>query len=141
MKLDVSIENIQQLEIDQLVRLLPSQQPRVAQAAALALRSSGFSDERLALASELATSPPIERIRLLHSIATRTDLDPRPWLLWMAEDGEAEVKQQAVALLSSMTQDLDMQRDLRRLLGQETDESVAQALRRFWRPCLAFETD
>ena len=129
MKLDVDIENIQQLEIDQLVRLLPSQQPRVAQAAALALRSKGFPDDRLALASELATSPPLERVKLLHSIATRTDLDPRPWLLWMAEDGEAEVKQQAVALLSSMTQDLEMQRDLRRLLAQESDESVAQALR------------
>lgn len=129
MKLDVNIENIQQLEIDQLVRLLPSQQPRVAQAAALALRSRGFSDDHLALASELATSPPMERIRLLHSIATRTDLEPRQWLLWMAEDGEPEVKQQAVALLSSMSQDLDMQSKLRRLLAQETDENVAQAMR------------
>ncbi len=130
MKLEVNIENIQQLEIDQLVRLLPSQQPRVAQAAALALRSRGFSDDHLALASELATSPPMERIRLLHSIATRSDLEPRQWLLWMAEDGEPEVKQQAVALLSSMSQDLDMQSKLRRLLAQETDENVAQALRK-----------
>ncbi|MEO8270162.1 MAG: hypothetical protein ABI557_10590, partial [Aureliella sp.] len=77
-----------------------------------------------------ATSPPMERIRLLHEIAIRTDLEPRQWLLWMAEDGEPEVKQQAVALLSSMTQDLQMQRNLRRLLAQETDESVAQSLRK-----------
>ncbi len=130
MKLDVDIENIQQLDVDQLVRLLPSQQPRVAQAAALALRSHGFSDEHLALASELATSPPMERIRLLNLIPSRTDLDPRQWLLWMAEDGEPEVKQQAVALLSSMAQDLDMQRNLRRLLAQESDENVAQTLRK-----------
>ena len=72
----------------------------------------------------------MERIRLLHSIATRSDLEPRQWLLWMAEDGEPEVKQQAVALLSSMSQDLDMQSKLRRLLAQETDENVAQALRK-----------
>lgn len=130
MKLDVDIESIQQLENDQLVRLLPSEQPRVAQAAAFALRSHGFSDEHIALASELATSPPMERIRLMHSIATRTDLEPRPWLLWMAEDGEPEVKQQAVALLSSMAQDLDVQRSLQRLLAQETDENVALALRK-----------
>ncbi len=130
MKMEIDIENIQQLDNEQLVRLLPSQQPRVAQAAALALRSHGFSDEHIALASELATSPPMERIRIMQSIAVRSDLEPRPWLLWMAEDGEPEVKQQAVALLSSMAQDLDMQRHLRRLLSQETDESVADSLRK-----------
>ena len=126
---DVDLNSIQQLDINALVRLLPSQQPRVAQAAALALRSKGFPDDRLALASQLATSPPLERIRLLQSIATDPNVEPRPWLLWMAEIGEVEVKQQAIGLLSSMAQDLNMQQDLRRLLAQESDESVAQAIR------------
>lgn len=129
MQADVNIDSIHQLDINALVRLLPSQQPRVAQAAALALRSRGFPDDRLALASQLATAPPLERIRILQSIATDPSVEPRPWLLWMAEIGEVEVKQQAIGLLSSMAQDLNMQQDLRRLLAQESDESVAQAIR------------
>lgn len=129
MQADVSIDSIHQLDINALVRLLPSQQPRVAQAAALALRSKGFPDDRLALASQLATAPPLERIRILQSIATDPSVEPRPWLLWMAEIGEVEVKQQAIGLLSSMAQDLNMQQDLRRLLAQESDESVAKAIR------------
>ena len=126
---DVDLDSIQQLDINTLVRLLPSRQPRVAQAAALALRSKGFPDDRLELASQLATSPPLERIRILQSIATNPNVEPRPWLLWMAEIGEVEVKQQAIGLLSSMAQDLSMQQDLRRLLAQESDESVAGAIR------------
>ncbi len=130
LKVDVELENIQQLDIDQLVKLLASVQPQVAQSAALALRAKGFPDDRLALASELGTSNSAHRIEMLQAIATRTDLDPRPWLLWMAEDGELEVRLQAVGLLSSMLQDQTVQRDLRRLLSQERDEQVAQAIRR-----------
>lgn len=129
LKVDVELENIQQLDINQLVRLLASVQPRVAQAAALTLRAKGFPDDLLTLASELATAAPAHQISLLQSIATRTDLDPRLWLLWMAEDGPAEVKQQAIVLLSSMKHDIYVQRDLRRLSNKETDEQVAQAIR------------
>ncbi len=128
LKVDVELENIQQLGIDQLVRLLGSIQPRVAQAAALALRSKGFPDDRLALASELATAAPAQQITLLQTIA-RSDNDPRPWLLWMAEDGQPEVKLEAVGLLSSMLNDMFVRRDLHRLLSQERDEKVSQKIR------------
>jgi hypothetical protein len=129
LKVDADLASIEHLEPDQLVRLLASVQPRVAQAAALALRAKGFSDERLAMASELATALPADQIALLQAIAHRPDLDPRPWLLWMAEDGSPEVRQHSVALLSSMVSDLVIQRDLRRLLAQESDERVAHTLR------------
>jgi hypothetical protein len=129
LKVDADLASIEHLEPDQLVRLLASAQPRVAQAAALALRAKGFSDERLAMASELATALPADQIALLQAIANRPDLDPRPWLLWMAEDGPPEVRQHAVAILSSMVSDLIIQRDLRRLLAQESDERVAQTIR------------
>jgi hypothetical protein len=129
LKVDADLASIEHLEPDQLVRLLASAQPRVAQAAALALRAKGFSDERLAMASELATALPADQIALLQAIAHRPDLDPRPWLLWMAEDGSPEVRQHSVALLSSMVSDLVIQRDLRRLLAKESDERVAHAIR------------
>jgi hypothetical protein len=129
LKVDADLASIEHLEPDQLVRLLASVQPRVAQAAALALRAKGFTDDRLALASELATAFPAEQIALLQVIANRPDLNPQPWLFWMAEDGPPEVRQHAVALLSSMSSDLAIQRELRRLLAQESDERVAQTIR------------
>lgn len=124
----VDLNSINDLAIDQLVRLLGSTQPGVAQTAALALKNKNMPDDRLALASELATSAPTHQIELLEEIATRGDLDPRPWLLWLAEDGEPEVRKQAIVLLSSML-DLNVQRDLRQLLAKERDESVAQSIR------------
>jgi hypothetical protein len=124
----VDLSRIEELDFDQLVRLLASVQPGVPQAAALALRAKNMPDDRLALASELATSSPQRRISLIQQIAIRDDLDPRPWLLWMAEDGEPEVRKQAITSLASMT-DLTVQRELRQLLNNEQNEDVAQSIR------------
>ncbi len=122
------LDGIQDMAIEELVKLLGSVQPRVAQAAALTLRAKGLSDDKLELASTLATGSAATQLELIEQIATRSDLDPRPWLLWMAEDGVPEVRQQAVSLLHSMV-DADVQRNLRVLLGRERDEVVAQAIR------------
>lgn len=128
---DVDVQNMHLLKQDQLVRLLASVQPQVAQAAALELVAQGWSEDRLRLASELATSLPEQRIELLHSIVSRTDIvDHRPWLLWMAEDGEPEVRRQAVAYLSHMANDIFVQQELRRLLLAESESDIAQSIRR-----------
>jgi hypothetical protein len=124
----IDLREIPSMGIDQLVRLLASVQPRVAQEAAMALRAQQMPDDRLALASDLATSAPVRRIQLINEIARRDDLDPRPWLLWMAEDGEAEVRLQAITLISSMA-DTDVHRHLRRLLHSERDAIIAHAMR------------
>ncbi len=122
------LDGIQDLEIEELVRLLASVQPRVAQAAALALRAKGMSDENLALASQLATGSAAQRLDMVQRIASRGDLEPRPWLLWMAEDGEPEVRKLAVSLLSSML-DAHVERSLRVLLTRERDPLVDKAIR------------
>jgi hypothetical protein len=58
----------------------------------------------------------------------REDVDARPWLLWMAEDGQESVRQHAVALLTPLV-DNDVRRQLRLLLNREGDEKVAQTIR------------
>ncbi|MGN6134999.1 MAG: hypothetical protein ACTHOU_10885 [Aureliella sp.] len=123
-----TLAGIDELPIDQLVRLLSSVQPRVAQAASLALRRKGMSDDKLALAMKLATGSPSEREELLQSLAQRQDLDPRPWLLWMAADGQSQVRERAVGLLSPLL-DNDVRRQLRLLLTTERDQRVAQTIR------------
>lgn len=118
-----------QLPIKELVRLLASVQPKISQAAALALRRHGMSDENLELAMQLATGTEGRRIEIIEQLATRTDLDPRVWLLWMAQDGQPAVRARAIGELSSML-DLDVMRELRQQLNRERDPQVAQLIRR-----------
>ncbi|MEZ6135805.1 MAG: hypothetical protein R3C53_12940 [Pirellulaceae bacterium] len=122
-----NMDGIQDLSIEELVRLLGSVQPNVVKGAALALRSKGFDDTQLALASELSTGSAARRLELVQTIARESD-DPRPWLLWMAEDGEPEVRKLSTSLLSSMV-DPFVERSLRILLSRETDPEVERALR------------
>lgn len=124
-----ALAGIDKLPIEQLVRLLSSVQPQVAQAAALALRRKGMSDDKLDLAMQLAVGSSAQRLELLQSLGERTDLDPRPWLLWMAADGDPPVREQAIGMLAPLL-DTEVRRQLRLLLSQERDERVAQTIRR-----------
>ena len=124
-----TLAGIEQLPIQELVRLLGSVQPKIAQAAALALRRHGMSDSKLELAMELATGSETRRLEILDQFPTRTDIDPRVWLLWMAQDGQTEVRGRAIAQLSSML-DQDVMRELRLLLNRERDPETAQLIRK-----------
>ena len=123
-----TLGGIDELPIDQLVRLLASVQPRVSQAANVTLRKRGMSDENLELAIKLATGSVELRQELLSQLVQRDDLDARPWLLWMAADGQDQVRQHAVGLLMPLA-DNDVRRQLRLLLNKERDEKVAQTIR------------
>ncbi len=78
----------------------------------MALRSRGMSEENLELAIELANGTVATRQRLLSQLVQRDDLDARPWLLWMAADGQEQVRQHAVSLLQPLA-DSDVRRQLR----------------------------
>jgi len=123
------LAGIEQLPIQELVRLLGSVQPKIAQAAALALRRLGMSDSKLELAMELATGSEERRLEIIAQFPMRTDIDPRVWLLWMAQDGQTEVRGRSIAQLSSML-DQDVMRELRLLLNRERDTETAQLIRK-----------
>ncbi len=124
-----TLAGIDRLTIDQLVRLLASSQPRITQAASLALKRKGMSDDKLALAVSLANGTTEERQSLLLEIAKSDTIDPRPWLLWMADEGDSRVREQAIGLLSPLL-DNEVRRQLRLLLNSERDERIAQTIRR-----------
>ncbi len=48
-------------------------------------------EQSLTLAVQLATGSADERNDLLDDLVTRQEIDPRPWLLWMATDGQDQV--------------------------------------------------
>ena len=124
-----TLAGIEQLSIQQLVRLLASTQPKITQAASLALRRQGMSDSKLDLAMRLANGSEQQRLEIIDQFPSRTDIDPRVWLLWMAQDGQTEVRARAVAQLSSML-DNDVMRELRLLLNRERDPEIAQMIRK-----------
>ena len=59
----------------------------------------------------------------------RTDLDPRVWLLWMAQDGQTEVRRRSLSQLSLML-DQYVMRELRLLLNREREPEIAQQIRK-----------
>src|SRR5690606_30428922 len=82
-----------------VIALLASKQAVTADQAVQELSRRGLGKEEIRIASQLA-APQIEvRLGLLESIVRRTDIDPRPWLLWLAEDSDRDVRLQAVTAL------------------------------------------
>lgn len=119
---------IEKLEIAEIVRLLGHNDANVAKAAAIALRHKGLDDHKIQIASELAVGSAQARLRLIERIAS-SEMDPRPWLLWMAEDGEPEVRRMSISLLTPMA-DESVYRSLRNLQARESSSELRDMISR-----------
>lgn len=116
------------LSTRRVISELASKQTAAADQAVEELMRRGLGKEELRIASQLA-APQVEvRLGLLQSLLRRTDIDARPWLLWLAEDSEQDVRLQAVTALASMD-DAAVKQALRKRLGVEADPIVAAQLR------------
>lgn len=124
-----NLHGIEKAEIAELVRLLSNANPDIAKAATIALKHKGFSDFEVELASELAVGSVSRRLELVQQVATSNQVVPQPWLVWMAEDGQPEVRRMAISLLSSML-DRDVDRSLRLLMDQESDPEIKDQIRK-----------
>ncbi len=127
------LTSIPDLPISDLVRLLAVRQPKVAQTAALALKAKGMDDRRIELASriagELAVGSRASKIEMAQNVVSLYNLDePSPWLLWIAEDSDPEVRKTAIGLLHGQV-DEGVGRHLRSMLGFEANPAVARTLR------------
>jgi HEAT repeats len=123
------LAGIEKMQIAELVKLLGHNNSDVGKAAALALRHHGLSDEEIQLATELANGSANRRLQLIQQIAAQGNVNPRPWLVWMAEDGEPEVRRMAVSLLAPMI-DETVTRSLRNLAVRESDSQIKEMITR-----------
>lgn len=123
------LAGIEKMQIAELVKLLGHTNSDIGKAAALALRHHGLSDEEIQLASELANGSANRRLQLIQQIAAQGNVNPRPWLVWMAEDGEPEVRRMAVSLLAPMIDDA-VTRSLRNLAVRESDNQTKELITR-----------
>lgn len=112
-----------------VISLLGSNQADVHDLAVEELVRRGLNNEEIRVANQLA-SPVVEvRLGLLESIVNRTDIDPRPWLFWLAEDPQSEVRMRAITTLATMD-DAAVKQSLRRRLPYEHDPTVIAHIKR-----------
>ncbi|QDV69924.1 hypothetical protein Poly24_36420 [Rosistilla carotiformis] len=111
-----------------VIDLLSSIRKPLAHAARSELVNRGFQPADLSLAIRLASTNAAVRNSLIDEITQRSDIDPRQWLLWLAEDAERTVRMRALAALGTMT-DPNIAKELRTLLSTEQDPAVAARIR------------
>ncbi len=111
-----------------VIGLLASNQAATRDQAVEELVRRGLSNEEIRIANQLAASQVEVRLGLLDSIIRRSDLDPRPWLLWLAEDTNREVRIRSVTALEAMN-DSAVTATLRKRLSVEDDPAVIALLR------------
>lgn len=119
---------LRKLSTRQVIAELASKQAAAADQAVEELARRGLNQEEIRIASQLAASQVEVRLGLLQSLVRRTDIDIRPWLLWLAEDSEQAVRLQAVTALASLD-DAAVKQALRKRLEAESDPAVAAQLR------------
>jgi len=119
----------QAFDTKSVIGLLSSRQAETRDQAVEELVRRGMNNEEIRVANQLA-SPMVEvRLGLLDSIVHRTDLDPRPWMLWLAEDPSPEVRMRAISGLATM-KDAAVKQALRKRLPHEHDPAVITHLNR-----------
>jgi hypothetical protein len=85
-------------------------------------------DDQVELAVNLATGSISERLQALERLMQDGQVSPLPWLVWMAEDADAKVREKSIRLLGSIDNE-DSRREMRLLMNREKDESLRGLLR------------
>jgi hypothetical protein len=112
-----------------VIGFLASPQPPLELAARGELIRRGFRDADLVLASRLVSADESVRMDMVREISNRSDIDPRTWLLWLADDASRWVRLEAVSILGTMD-DPAVKEALRDRLSSERDLGVASRLRK-----------
>ncbi len=121
--------SLEAFDTKSVIQLLGASTAKMHDQAVDELVRRGLSNEEIRVANQLASPILDVRLGLLDSIANRTDVDPRPWLLWLAEDANREVRLRAISSLASMN-DPAVKKALRGRLAAESDQTVAARIRR-----------
>ena len=107
--------------------LLVSIDPDLRAAAESELRKRGLHDTEISLARRLTAAEVRVRLDLIDELPRRTDVDPRTWLFWLAEDSEQLVRDRARAALATFD-DPNIRMRLKELLITDSDSRVAEQI-------------
>lgn len=122
------ISGIDKRTLENLMPLLTSSQTRIVRQAFNELVRRGMTPSHLEMAIDLAQGNVEQRLLAMDTIARDPSFHDRiPWLVWMAESADRNVRRRAVALLGSMT-DPEAMRKLRILQSREPDSTIADQI-------------
>ena len=121
------INGIDKRPLEQLLPLLTSSQARIVQQSSNELMRRGMTQPQLELAIDLAQGDAEQRLLAMEAIVRDPELNAIPWLVWMAECGNRDVRRRAIVLLGSMT-DPDAMRKLRILQSREPDSAISDQI-------------
>jgi hypothetical protein len=129
-RIDPIVENpLTTYDTRSVIDFLASPQPALVQSALQELRDRQLIEAEIDLAARLVAPDPAIRLAMVRELPSRTDVDPRTWLLWLAADDERDVRLEAISMLGTMD-DPSIKDALRGRLGQERDVIVAFRLRK-----------
>ncbi len=111
-----------------VVRFLNDEHDISAREAADELRRRGMTSKQLRFAIDLANGTSEQRLHALDKFSASEISNPIPWLVWMAQDGQREVRLKAIATLAKVGTD-EARLQLRVLLKNETDQLVVAQIR------------
>lgn len=92
---------MQQLADLEVMRMLHHSDYGVRFTAEKELDRRGYAAEHLPLAKQLVHPDPRERRKLAEQLPRLTNVDPRPWLLQLAEDDDQDVRRTAAGILQA----------------------------------------
>jgi hypothetical protein len=118
---------IEKLQLEQLLPLLASTQPKLAQQATSELVRRGMSRAQLEIAVAIAQGDIDARIAAMDQLVRDPSLDAIPWLAWMAEQSDPRVRRKAISVLGSMSNP-EANRKLRILKNREPDGAIADQI-------------
>ncbi len=110
-----------------LQQLMSREEPIYEAAFSELLRRKKWSQDELVLAVDLARGSTRQRLNAMQTLYQISSPWTISWLVWMAEDGEQEVRERAVSLLGAMA-DNNAQTHLRLLLHRENDPRVREKI-------------
>ena len=86
-----------------------------------------MSTPQLELAIDLAQGNIEQRTTAMDRLVRDQDIDPIPWLVWMAEQSDIKVRRKAVSLLALMSNPNAIH-TLRMLKLREPDSAIAEQI-------------
>lgn len=92
-------------------------------------RRRGFGENHLRLVEQLVSPVPQVRRQLAQSLPRFSNLDARPWLIWLSQDDDPEVRLAAVALMAA-NNDMEIRKRLRQMELEESSSAVLRQVQR-----------
>lgn len=122
-----AMHGLQNLSLEQVLRLVQSRQAKIVNAATTELRRRGLDEAKLELVFAMAHGSRAARLAAMDRADQRFGVESVPLLIWMAETSEEDVRTKAIMLLSSKPDERTIPA-LRALQERETDDRIAMQI-------------